>query len=402
MPLRRLFAVSSVLFLAVLAISPVKNALRPYRAVQRNFRNFGVAHAATVKAARVYAERPTAVQQVWLPDFENRVDRCTTCHLGVADEAMHDAPQPFREHPATYHTPREFNRIGCTICHGGQGLATSEADAHEGGSASPILPATYVESGCGRCHSGEVVPEAVKLSHGRAMMEKAGCYACHAVRGHESFRSEAPPLDSIAAKTGAELLRRWLANPKAVDANATMPNFRLSADEIRDLSNYLFAREVPPALRTAVDQAANEPAGDAARGKTLFAEARCISCHTVDGKGNGSAPELNTVASRATRGWLIAYVRDPHAFNPRTRMPQFSFTDQDVRDIVAYFESELKDFDAPATILDPMRVNQTIAASGAKVFRNRGCFACHDPQKGERFGPDLDGIGDRKAASLDF
>ncbi|HEV2722057.1 MAG TPA: c-type cytochrome, partial [Thermoanaerobaculia bacterium] len=48
--------------------------------------------------------------------------------------------------------------------------------------------------------------------------------------------------------------------------------------------------------------------GVAARGKTLFAESRCISCHTVDGKGNGSAPELGKIASRATRGWLIAFI----------------------------------------------------------------------------------------------
>lgn len=402
MPLKRLFAASSVLFLAVLAVSPVKNYLRPYREIQKQFRDYGAAHASTMKAARAYAERPVAVQQIWLPEFENRVDRCTTCHLGVSDAAMHDAPEPFREHPQTYHTPKDFNRIGCTICHGGFGLATTKSDAHEGASAGPILPAAYIEAGCGRCHTGEHVPEAAKLSRGRTLMEKSGCYACHAVRGHEDFRSEAPPLDSIAMKTGGELLRKWLANPKSVDANATMPNFKLSTDEIRELQHYLFAKEVPQPLATAISTAAAGPAGDAAHGKTLFAEARCISCHTVDGKGNGSAPELNTIASRATRGWLIAYIHDPHAFNPRTRMPQYSFSDQDVRDIVEYFESELKDFDAPANVLDPLRVNQTIADKGAVVFRNRGCFSCHDPQKGERFGPDLDGIGDRKAASLDF
>jgi len=61
----------------------------------------------------------------------------------------------------------------------------------------------------------------------------------------------------------------------------------------------------------------------------------CISCHTVDGKGNCSAPELGKVASRASRGWLIAFVRDPHAFHPQTRMPKYSFSDTDVRDVVA-------------------------------------------------------------------
>ena len=403
---RRLFALSSLAFLAVLAVSPVKNALRPYRAIQRDFQRTGMARAATVKAAQTYAARPIAIQQIWIPDFDNRVDRCTTCHLGVADDAMVDAREPFRRHPATYHTPGDLSRFGCTSCHGGEGLATSQDDAHgtAADAASPIVPAAYAEAGCGRCHQSSVVAEAPTLSEGRALMEKSGCFACHAARGHEDFRPDAPPLDSIAVKTGGEWLERWLSNPKAIDVNATMPNFRLSRQEIVDLSHYLFNRPVPAALRQAVETAASEPAGVSARGKTLFAESRCITCHTVDGKGNGSAPELGKIASRASRGWLIAFIRDPHAFNPQTRMPQYGFNDEDVRDIVAYFEDELRDFDAPATILDPLRVNQTVAERGEKLFKSAGCFACHSStaKEAERFGPDLDGIGDRRAISLDF
>lgn len=404
--MRRLFALSSVAFLAVLAVSPVKNALRPYRAIQREFQRAGVARASTLKIAQTYSSRPIAIQQIWIPDFDNRVDRCTTCHLGVADETMADAREPFREHPATVHTPRDFARFGCTSCHGGEGLATSEDDAHgtRADAASPVIPAAYAESGCGRCHQTDFVAEAPTLSDGRALMEKSNCYACHAARGHEDFRSDAPPLDTIALKTGGQWLASWLTNPRGVDPNATMPNFQLSQDEIRDLSHYLFARPVPAALRHAVEAAASEPAGNAARGKTLFAESRCITCHTVDGKGNGSAPELGKIGSRATRAWLIAFLRDPHAFDPQTRMPQYGFDDTDVRDLVAYFEDELRDFDAPATVLDPLRVNQTFAEHGQTLFKTAGCFACHagTGKEAERFGPDLDGIGDRRAISLDF
>ncbi|MGZ4777768.1 MAG: c-type cytochrome [Thermoanaerobaculia bacterium] len=404
--MRRLFALSSLAFLAVLAVSPVKNALRPYRAIQRDFKRAGIARASTLKVAQTYAARPIAIQQIWIPELDNRVDRCTTCHLGVADESMAGAREPFRRHPATYHTPRDFARFGCTVCHGGEGLATSQDDAHgtSADAASPVIPAAYAEQGCGRCHQSTFVRDAPTLSEGRALMEKSGCFACHAARGHEDFRSDAPPLDTIAVKTGGEWLQRWLSNPRAVDGNATMPNFRLGPEDIRDLSHYLFARVVPPPLQQAVEAAGSEPPGDAAKGKTLFAESRCISCHTVDGKGNGSAPELGKIGSRATRGWLIAFLRDPHAFYPQTRMPQYGFSDEDVRNVVAYFEDELRDFDAPATILDPIHVNQTIAERGEKLFKSAGCFACHSSgaKEGERFGPDLDGIGDRRAISLDF
>jgi cytochrome c2 len=404
-PLRRLFAVSSLAFLAVLAFSPVKNALRPYRSIQREFRRISVARASSMRAAEAYASRPIAIQQIWLPELENRVDRCMTCHLGVAEAVMADAPQPFREHPPTYHTPRDFQRFGCTSCHGGEGLATDEVDAHgtTADAASPLLPADSMEAACGRCHVADSVPDAPTLSLGRALLASLGCYACHASRGHEDFRSNSPPLDALSMKTGAEWMRLWLSDPKAVDANASMPNFRLAADDIEALSHYLFSRPVPPELRQAIEAAAAEPAGDAARGKTLFAESRCISCHTVEGKGNGSAPELGKIASRATRPWLIAFLRDPHAFNPQTPMPRYGFSDVDVRDLVAYFEDELRDFEAPANILEPLRVNQRRAERGETLFKTAGCFACHGGVKeGERFGPDLYGVGDRKVSSLDF
>lgn len=404
--MRRLFALCSLAFLAVLAVSPVKNAMRPYRAIQRDFQRAGIARASTLKIAQTYASRPIAIQQIWIPELDNRVDRCTTCHLGVADENMADAHEPFREHPATAHTPRDFARFGCTACHGGEGLATSAEDAHgvAADAASPVLPATFAEAGCGRCHQSTTVADAPTLSQGRALMETSNCFACHAARGHEDFRSDAPPLDTLAVKTGGEWLRRWLVDPRTMDPNAKMPNFQLSQQEIRDLSHYLFSRPVPPELRRAVEAAAAEPAGVSAHGKTLFAESRCISCHTVDGKGNGSAPELGKIGSRATRGWLIAFLRDPHAFDPQTRMPQYGFSDADIRDVVAYFEDELRDFDAPATILDPVHVNQTVAERGEKLFKSAGCFACHTKtaKESERFGPDLDGIGDRRAISLDF
>jgi cytochrome c2 len=403
--LSRIFAATSVLFLIVLAISPAKNALRPYHALQRRYRALGQSLARDSRSAAAYAQL-AGIRQVWLPDFDDRVDRCTTCHLGVADAAMARAPEPFRLHPLTVHTPADFDRFGCTACHGGQGPATAEADAH--GTAPdagpPMLPLRYVEAGCGRCHAAESVPEAPVLSRGRELMAKYACYACHAVRGHEDFRAEAPPLASLPQKTGALWLRRWLADPRAVDPNATMPNFHLSAEDITALSNYLFGQSVPAALARGIEAAAAEPAGDPANGKKLFAESRCISCHTVEGKGNGSAPELSKVASAASRGWLLAFLRDPQAFNPLTRMPRYHFSDAESRDVVAYLEDEFRDFDAPSDILTPLRVNQTLAEHGADLFRRYGCFSCHTERSGatERFGPDLNGVGDKPATSLDF
>jgi mono/diheme cytochrome c family protein len=404
--LRRVFAATSVVLLAVLAISPAKNAFRPYRSLQARFRNLGTARARSAKAAEDYRRRPVAIRQIWLRELDDRVDRCTTCHLGVADATMADVPQPFRLHPRTAHTPDGFGRFGCTACHGGEGLATLEAEAHgvARDAGPPLLPPAYMESGCGRCHAGESVPDAPVLSRGRSLMARSGCYACHLVRGQEGYRSEAPPLATEASKTGGEWVRRWLRDPKAMDPNATMPKFSLSDDDAEAIVHYVFSVGVPEDLRSRIAAAGAEPLGDAKNGKKLFSEARCISCHTVEGKGNGSAPELSRVATAASRGWLLAFLRDPQAFHSTTRMPRYHFSEAESRDVVAYMEDEFRDFDAPKDILDPVRVRETLAERGEKLFRQYGCFACHSPggPGGERFGPDLNGIGDKKVASLDF
>ncbi len=405
MPLRRLFAITSILFFVVLAISPLKNALRPYRSIQREYARLGAARAKSQKVAEAYQARPVSIQQIWLPGLQNRVDRCMTCHLGAQDETMAGAPGVYRLHSRSFHTPKDFDRFGCTSCHGGQGLATLEEDAHgmAENAGTPMTPLPFIESGCGRCHLGEQVNGAAILTRGRMLMEKAGCFACHLVKGHEGFRSEAPPLESVALKTGGEALKRWLKDPKGLDGNASMPNFRLSDQDIEALTHFIFNTAPSKALADKVREAGAEKAGDAINGKKIFAEARCISCHTVEGKGNGSAPELSKVASRATQPWMLAYLRDPHAFNPRTRMPQFGFSAADTRDVVAYMVAEFKDFDAPPGMLDPVHVNQTLAEKGQKLFRLLGCTACHAASgEPDRIGPELNRIGDKRAASLDF
>ena len=405
-PVKRLFAVTSVLFLLVLAISPAKSALRSYGPIQREYRRLGMARAKSLKAAQEYKSRPIAIQQTWLRGFDDRVDRCTTCHAGVADPLMKGVREPLRAHVETAHTPLAFDRFGCTSCHGGEGPATSKAEAHgtEPDAGSPLTPAAYVEAGCGRCHGAESVPEAPILSRGRALLASSGCYACHSVRGQEAFRSPAPPLTTIPMKTGGMWVAKWLRGPRAMDPNATMPDFHLSATEIDQLSHYLFNQSIPWDVARRIQAAQQEPPGDAASGKKLFSESRCISCHTVEGKGNGSAPELSKVASAATRGWLLAFLRDPHAFYPRTKMPQYHFSEAESRDLVAYMEDELRDFDAPKEQLEPLRVNQTLAEKGERLFRTAGCFACHAEPAGseEKFGPEWTGIGDKRAASLDF
>ena len=65
-------------------------------------------------------------------------------------------------------------------------------------------------------------------------------------------------------------------------------------------------------LRSIQIKATAQPAGNAGHGKELFyGEARCSSCHMVDGKGGRLGPDLSSVATARTTDSLVESVRDP-------------------------------------------------------------------------------------------
>src|ERR1035437_370513 len=99
--LRLIFAVSSVVFLIVLAISPVRDYLSAWRRYERDYVRFAQTRPDT---KRLLADFEPTINQTWIPDM-GVVDRCTTCHQGIAQASLAEAsvPQPFRTHPVVPH-----------------------------------------------------------------------------------------------------------------------------------------------------------------------------------------------------------------------------------------------------------------------------------------------------------
>ena len=62
------------------------------------------------------------------------VDRCVTCHQGIANPDYKDASQPFRAHPNLElylgnDSAHPIDEFGCTVCHGGRGRGTDFVSA---------------------------------------------------------------------------------------------------------------------------------------------------------------------------------------------------------------------------------------------------------------------------------
>ena len=176
---RLIFAALSVVFLAVLAISPVKDYRREWKEYKRSYLRFAQGRPDTKKLT---ADYHSDIDQIWLPGM-NVVDRCTTCHQGITQSTLADksVPQPFRAHPSIPHNVRDW---GCTTCHRGQGPATEVAEAHELTLAweQPILSTRFIQASCGTCHQSDL-PQTPRLTRGRRLLAESNCQGCHKVPG---------------------------------------------------------------------------------------------------------------------------------------------------------------------------------------------------------------------------
>jgi cytochrome c oxidase subunit II len=92
-----------------------------------------------------------------------------------------------------------------------------------------------------------------------------------------------------------------------------------------------------------------EPADAAAEGKAVFARSACVGCHTIRGVSAGVlGPDLTHFGSRALFGaglWpntvdnVVAWVRDPPALKPGSKMPNLHLSETDARALAAYLTS---------------------------------------------------------------
>ena len=95
--------------------------------------------------------------------------------------------------------------------------------------------------------------------------------------------------------------------------------------------------------------AAVEAAGDAAAGKEIFTRNACVGCHTIRGVSAGIlAPDLTHFGSRTTLAAgmfpntldnVTAWLRDPPAIKPGSKMPNLGLSEADARALAVYLLS---------------------------------------------------------------
>jgi len=361
-----------------------ENVFRPWRVLQREYRSRLGGPAGS--AFRVQ------LRQVVVPSLR-ATDRCISCHVGmVPGEAPISGHRVFGSHPDVVHDPGEF---GCTVCHGGQGRATAEADAH--GQVpywpQPMIPRRYAYAGCGTCHTHLAVPNLGELERGRAAFERLDCLACHRLEGRGgtlrpgSTVVAGPDLSRVGASGyDPAWYDRHLERSRAEKAGGWAEAFGpIGAQDLEALRVFLGSRVGAPGLVEA---------------KALFHSLGCRGCHKVGGVGGDDGPDLTTVGQkdpgrldfsrvpgeRSLSAWFAEHFRSPAAVVPGSLMPVLGLSEADIAQLVFYLLS-LRRSEVPEALWPKDRIRaerfgeREFATDGATLY-GTFCAACHGP-KGE-------------------
>jgi mono/diheme cytochrome c family protein len=365
------FTVLGLLIGGLVIVAFYKDQHREWKDWQRKYIQAEIARAATAEQRADAARLTMDIRQVALPELD-RVDRCTSCHIAVEDPSYAGLPLPLAYHPN--HDRHPFNKFGCTICHQGQGRATTREAAH--GHVEhwdrPMLDLQYIQSACAKCHLPTDMPEAPQLARGRAVFEESGCIGCHKLNGSGGVIG--PELDKIGASRQADWLLKHFKNPAAVTPGSAMPPIKASDADLKALTLYVlsFTGEPLSAYYVSMKTIPGPQAG-----RRLFAEKGCIGCHSIAGKGGTVGPALDDAAKRHDAHWISLHFQNPAAVTPGSVMPQFNFSEQEIRALTEFLLS-LTDTNVVGFINIPALM--TPIDRGRAAYKKYGCAGCHGPE----------------------
>jgi mono/diheme cytochrome c family protein len=316
-----------------------------------------IADSPAAKAA-LAARRPQIEQTIVRSFGAERVDRCTTCHMGIDDPRFVGADQPLRTHPKV--PGHKFETFGCTICHDGQGRAVEAKSAHEGGEdwPWPMLPKEAIQANCVQCHGEPDWPHAPLVHQGRRLFFERACYTCHTIGGL-SYGSIGPELTDVGRKRRLTYVKGKIENPRATNPTSTMPRQELTPEQVSALSVFLKAQQgarisraplaqfrsaqqqrpewlplsqiVGPQLATEVEALAPGKKGEA-----LLPKVGCLSCHKLGDRDGRVGPELAFTSQQRDHAWVMAHFKDPKSVVPGSLMPPYPLPGETFESLTAY------------------------------------------------------------------
>ncbi len=184
------------------------------------------------------------------------------------------------------------------------------------------------------------------------------------------------------AADSSSVLRVLMSAKGAVRATNPPGNTSGTAADGSSVLRVLFGKILVLALAASMAVSASGPIpGDARRGERLFTENKCIVCHSLNGVGGKTAPDLAKRTGRAYTPSLLASLMWNHApvmwpAMEREGIPKPSLDAGQAADLFAYLYA-FRYFEPPGD-----------AGRGKALFASKGCSGCHNlTTQGAKKGP---------------
>ena len=203
---------------------------------------------------------------------------------------------------------------------------------------------------------GVLTPQAKADS---SLPDKYGCSSCHRFSNQAPSDSQkAPDLFYAGNKFQKSWLQSFLQNPVVIRkaGTSTDPNFlkevsiqspkhpSLPEEDAKKMTDLLLALSLPDTVTGHIDDAPLTKGGKA-RTKILFERNfGCIACHegiNLAGQPRGgiSGPSLANAGNRLTADWVYHWLKTPHKFLAKGRMPLYKLEDETAVKLTKYIMS---------------------------------------------------------------
>jgi mono/diheme cytochrome c family protein len=259
---------------------------------------------------------------------------------------------------------------------------------------------------------------------GTSLYGESFCASCHAVQnaaGSVVGGDVGPELTRIGTKVKPGWLQVWLRNPRIYDPGTGMPHYRWTDQQVTVLAGYLESKTDSDLLANVHLETATPQ--QIARGKLLVTEYGCASCHEISGikKPENFAPELTRIGSKPITqlifvpgmahtlpDYISAKIRQPRSFGSALKMPQYSFTHQQVDALTTALLAltERSQTLPPALMVKaPPASTYQPAGQAGQLMADLACFSCHRINgRGGDMAPDLswEGSAVQRSWLVDF
>lgn len=177
-----------------------------------------------------------------------------------------------------------------------------------------------------------------EVNAGKKVWHKYDCIGCHTIFGNGSYF--APDMTKTTERKPKEYLKKFIMNPRAIRADASMPVLGITEKEADDLLAFLdwISKVDTNGWPPAPILAAARMDKNAGAGQVLFYKHDCAACHQVGGIGGVAGPDLTHAGTKQPDvEWHIKHLQDPVSVVADSAMPDFKeLSDEELRALAEY------------------------------------------------------------------